>query len=190
MIEPKIGEIRGARDIGRNTCHAYDKFVWVACPYCNKPRWIGYYQYLRGQIRCMSCAVQERYKEGKHGGKWQGGRFRDKSGYMLIWLDANDSLYPMATKNRRKMGSGYCWEHRYVVAKYLGRQLKDTEIVHHLNGRKADNRIENLALLARKNHNTTTLRQAMQNRIRDLEVRLAQQRLPLMAESPNILGGL
>ena len=180
MVEPKIGEIKRARDIGRGTGHAYDKFIWVACPYCNKPRWVGYYQYLRGQIRCISCAVRKRYEGGKHGGKWQGGRSKDKSGYMLIWLTANDSLSPMANKNRCNItGSGYCWEHRHVVAKYLGRPLKNTEIVHHLNGKKADNRIENLALLTRNNHNTTTLRQAMQNRIRDLEVQLTQQILPL-----------
>lgn len=60
----------------------------------------------------------------------------DRNGY-VCW---NDKGHPLAT------GSGVVFEHRAVMADKLGRYLFPGENVHHINGKRDDNRPENLEL--------------------------------------------
>lgn len=59
-----------------------------------------------------------------------------RSGYRSLYRPG----HPMAGKN------GYIMEHRLVMSDALGRPLLATENVHHINGVRDDNRIENLEL--------------------------------------------
>ena len=45
------------------------------------------------------------------------------------------------------------FEHRYVMEQHLGRKLSKNECVHHINGDRHDNRLENLELISRAEHN-------------------------------------
>ncbi len=70
------------------------------------------------------------------------GRIKQSDGYMAVSIDKDNPYFCMS------YSGGYVLEHRYVMAKHIGRPLERKETVHHLNGDRSDNRIENLQLMS------------------------------------------
>ena len=83
----------------------------------------------------VHCENIKKAKVGKNNPRWKGGRTTHGQGYILV-------RFP---KKR-------VFEHRLIMEKVLGRSLKKDEMIHHRNGIKDDNRIENLEIVLRKSH--------------------------------------
>ena len=70
------------------------------------------------------------------------GRYISTRGYVMILKQD----HPFTSMR------GYMCEHRLVMEQHLGRYLTKQEEVHHINGNKLDNRIENLQLISPSEH--------------------------------------
>ena len=89
-----------------------------------------------------SCEKLREAMKGKNVGeknpRWKGGRRITIGGYIWIY----SPTHPYANNH------GCVMEHRLVMETHLGRILLPTEVCHHINGIKDDNRIENLMLFS------------------------------------------
>jgi hypothetical protein len=79
----------------------------------------------------------------------------DGNGYTIKWK-------PTWWTGRK--GSKYIFEHQLVMCEYLGlTEMPKDFVVHHINGDRKDNKLENLALLSKSAHSSLHQRE---NRIR------------------------
>lgn len=77
-----------------------------------------------------------------HTKKGIGHKKKRKDGYIAIYFPD----HPKSNKEK------YIMEHDLIMECYIGRWLKEEEIVHHINHKRDDNRIENLKLMTKKEH--------------------------------------
>lgn len=91
----------------------------------------------KGKVISCGCYIPNLNKErsGIKSKTWKGGK-RIEDGYVLIYKPGHCHA----------KSNGYVREHRYVMSEFLGRSLMPEENVHHINGNKTDNRLENLEL--------------------------------------------
>ena len=95
-----------------------------------------------GKISYTQGRKKPTQQKGEHSKNWKGGRITTVYGYVRAYAPH----HPFADNN------GYVLEHRLLMEKKLGRYLLPTETVHHINGIKDDNRLENLRLVSPADH--------------------------------------
>ncbi|KKN78493.1 hypothetical protein LCGC14_0350250 [marine sediment metagenome] len=194
---PQIGDTKRAREIGKwfkkGTGSKGTKYIWYACEDCGRERWVAVVKGKPSYLFCRYCVRKgKRFDDvlrkklslcnsGANNRRWKGGRSGTTSGYIMVKVHPDDFFLPMATKDC------YIMEHRLVMAKHLNRCLLPWEIVHHKNGIRDDNRLENLELLpTNKQHAPSMKWQAeilkRDNQIIELKNEIAELQLYLGEE--------
>lgn len=105
------------------------------CKNCGRefqPEKDGAREFCSRKCSAISTGLARRKPEG----------LRTPQGYILVRMPD----HPMASRG------GYLMQHRLLMAESLGRLLLPEEVVHHINGVKSDNRIANLALMLKSEH--------------------------------------
>lgn len=121
------------------------------------------------QVYCSkSCASVKKglARSGQKTGPQRGkvyARKKDKDGYVRVYA----GLHPFA--NGRLM----ILEHVMLMELILNRRLLTTEVVHHINRDREDNRIENLELMTRKEHCRLHGEESVLMRVRGTDGRFA-----------------
>lgn len=111
--------------------------AWMCQCDCGTFRSIATSSIRNGSSRSCGCLLKEKLierlcniqKREKHP-CWKGGRTKNKAGYVVINVSSSERIF----------------EHVLVMSEHLGRLLLKSETVHHKNGIRDDNRLENLEL--------------------------------------------
>lgn len=131
----------------------------VICEHCGITFW-EYQSNIRQHVKATGKEYPRRFCsmkcrklafKGKQNPLFKG-RTKNRQGYIVI----RGELVPEAYKSMIRRGDSVL-EHRLVMAQHLGRPLNDWEVVHHKNGVKDDNRIENLELHSKDTHHGITV---------------------------------
>jgi intein/homing endonuclease len=111
------------------------------CPICGSDKDIITYPYAKFKGYCKSCMYKElRFNLNQFSHK----RTKGNDGY--IYLTGSDY------HSHPRYSSSGLLEHIYIMEKYLGRYINITEEIHHINGIRDDNRLENLQLCTKSEH--------------------------------------
>ena len=110
----------------------------IICPVCGKLFYSVRSRYCC--VRCAGTARTNKYKGRDHG-------FWYENGYKVLYLDNNNSIK----------------EHIQIMENHIGRKLYKNEIVHHVNKKKDDNRIENLLLMTTSEHSSMHRKEEFNN---------------------------
>lgn len=141
---------------------------YVVCPFCDQGRWVRVDAFRNESFTgmCQQCHNKIITERRENHGRWKGGKTKSAHGYICVRVENDDPMISMVKK-----GSNYVYLHRLTMAKRIGRPLYAWEVVHHKDGNKQNNEIENLVLLEDKADHQTSI--AIQKEVKKLEDKIA-----------------
>jgi hypothetical protein len=160
-LNPQEGDKVTGILIGKNT---RSRYIWRICADCGKGRWELIVKNNPRYLRCRDCA--DKYYRGKHSHGWKGGRWQSSDGYIWVYVPLDDFYHSMCHNK-----NNYVMEHRIIIARSINRCLNSWEVVHHKNGVRNDNRLDNLLLLPNSAYHTVDV--ITKTRINSLEKQVA-----------------
>lgn len=130
----------------------------LGCPDCGRKRWVSRNNWRRMKsLRCLSCSAKKnvqscprRRRVGHESHLFKRGWTLNDSGYKIVSIPKESPFRQFADAH------GRIREHRLVMIRKIGRALLRHEHIHHINGDKLDNRIENLEILPAHIHSLVT----------------------------------
>lgn len=146
------------------------------------------------------CFNLPKYRTGKYNefsANWKGGRFY-RNGYVALNIAHSNLLAIINPITRLKytvndmviikeMTKGRTMlEHRLIMALKLQRPLKIYEIIHHKNGVKDDNRLENLELFSDQKHKLEYKELLIENKRLKQEIERLSEELMVVQKCPSI----
>ena len=164
-VKPQAGDTARSCDVGRGTRAIR---IWEACPSCGKERWIK--RNTSGTL-CSSCA-RRRQSLGSRNSHWNIYRRLVTKNVAYVYIAPDHPFFCMVRRASRVL------EHRLVMAEHIGRSLKVGEVVHHIDGNRLNNNINNLMLLPSPAHHSSYTQ--LQQQVRKLEEELGQVRVRLV----------
>ncbi len=150
-LPPCVIDIKTPTELGRKDL--YHRHALVKCIDCGQQRWIQIRRLKSPSFtgRCAKC--EREYQFGANHPLWKGYRMSGNGLYRMVLIYPDSAYYCMAKASTTIHGGGrYVMEHRLTIAKHLGRPLMNKEHVHHLNGDRRDNHLNNLQLISPKDH--------------------------------------
>lgn len=99
--------------------------------------------YMRDMLKVAGVPMHTNAERtGDRNPRWKEGEVKRQNGYLSVTIGPDNPFASMCEGKRP-----YVLQHRLIMAEALGRPLRSDETVHHINGIKDDNRIENLQLM-------------------------------------------
>jgi len=177
-----------------------EKRVRVQCDDCGKESIAIYHNYIEGQKKknfsnqtfCRSCSIQRASNSNKgrtsklkgipkpevsgpNSPHWRGGTYISSDGYRMIYIREYEGI-PIT----RIKWSNYRKEHLVIMETLLQRELTNKEVVHHIDGDKLNNDVDNLLLCSSdKEH------RALHNQLENLSMKLIRSGIIVFNKQTN-----